>query len=1497
MARIFISHSSQDNAEALALRDWLISQGWTDLFLDIDPNKGLVAADRWQKALRLSIGRCKAVIFCISPAWLNSQHCISEFNEAMHIDAAPIGVVIKPLQGGSIPGEMTSVWQITDLTRGGKPVPFTVAPPPERTSVTVQYPAEELQRLRAGLAKLGLVGFETQSFAWPPPDDANRAPYRGLEPLDLQDAGVFFGRDSDLVRAREEMLDLRARGGGQLFIILGASGAGKSSFLRAGLLPRLAREDRDFLVLPVIRPAGAPLSGETGLARSLQGALATQDAQRPLGEIRQDLGAGGDAILPLLAEIQSRAVASQVGEGVHQIDQPPTPILSVDQAEEMFSPDHNDESEAFLQLLAAAVSRGPGVIILLTIRADRYELLQTSPLLQAIPKWAFDLPPNNAFAFREAILGPAERADPKIAFEPRLVDRLIAETAQQGADPLPLLAFTLERLYEDFGRTTHELTVDNYTAIGGVQGAIEAALAVAFAEPERSPAIPSDRTAREALIAQTFIPALVDVAEATNTPLRRIAPESDIASEGRALVARLVEKRLLVRGSRKLPDSGGEETTIEVAHEALLRQWPLLRDALTGQTEAIKTVQAAERATQEWLGNNRGEDWLNLWGERLAAVEALAARRQFARRLSGVTGTYIATCRSHQDQWNEHKKARERSKRRLWRAIAIVSMASVVGLAWSYWQLKMSSDLNQKILATQRAALDSTRETQNPTLAAKLALAAWPRRPNDALPATELTGTLLGQVVPQMRKQIVLEGHTGFVKKVAFALDGKHVVTASQDGSARVWDAESGRQISPPLRVGKPALPISSVSFSPVDANRVLTTSNETQAYVWDAETGRTLLTLKGHTKPVRSAAFSPDGKRILTASDDDTARIWDGETGTSIATLSGHEKPIVSAVFSPDGTRILTASDDNTARIWDAQTGQSLHVLAGHKSGVWNAAFSNDGARIVTVSGDKIVRVWNAATGELVSAIRGHSAAVYRAMLSPDAKLVVTASGDGTACIWNAETGERIQTLIGHGGDVWNATFSTEGRRIVTASSDNTARIWNVDTGQQVAIFRHTGPVTDAEFSPDGQSIATASWDNTARIWPTGKDTDVEVLAAPEGADREAEVKIAAFSAENDSHVVTISGDGATHLWDARTAKEISILPQSGQGLTIAALSPGEDRVITITEQGTAQLRDAGTGTIVRALAEGAGRVNSAAFSKDGTRIVTTSEDATARIWDAGSGRPVSPAMVHSSAVYGAVFSPNGKRIVTASVDGAIQVWDADAGKPVSLPIMHASAVNTAVLSRDGSLLVTTTQDNIARIWDVANSAVLHSLIGHEAQIRSALFSPDDRFVVTASQDKTARIWEAASGIEISVLKGHTGWVLSAAFSTDGKRVVTASQDKTARVWDVQTGQEILDLTGHGTTVLSAVFSKDGQRILTASADGTARIWNISTLPKGNIFDIACALLPDKKLEGAVIRDLDPALKKDPICAEGQRPPIPTLPWANDVVEVKDPHSLDPVP
>lgn len=683
VSRIFISHSSKNNAEALALRDWLATQGWNDVFLDIDPELGLVAADRWRNALNAAVGRCRAVIFLLSPEWRASEHCISELDLATDRGAECIGVIIKKLPHDRIPTGLGGENQMIDLMRGGTPVSFMVNPPPERKPVTVTFPGEDLRALRNGLAKLGLVGFETESFPWPPEGEPDRAPYRGLQALDVQDAGVFFGRDSDLVRAREQLIRLRAEGGRKLVVIQGASGSGKSSFMRAGLLPRLEREDHDLLVLPLTRPQTAPITGNTGLAASLEAAFRHLGEPRAEGDLITALKTDAEALPPLLNRLQVLAMQRLVGEAAPQVDRPPTLVLPVDQAEELFANEAGDEATAMRRHLAAALTRGPDTIGLLTIRSDRFALLQNDSDLKTLLE-TFNLPPVSTAVYREAILKPAARATPPIEVDPALAEALINDTAVEGADPLPLLAFTLERLYRRYGRSLHKIDFEHYEALGGLTGSIDAAIAEAFVEPTKAPAIPSDRKERERLLEAAFIPSLVDVNPANGEPLGRIAPEREIPADARSLVVRLLDARLLVSDTPAAENEGSieagqKETTYRVAHEALLRNWSWLRGVLDQQAKNLNTIGIVEGQAKAWdkTEPKRDRAWLDLRGERLKEALALVARPEFKARLAGLPTAYLDACR-------KLERAATWRRRRAYAAVAL--LLALGGTAWTTQQ-------------------------------------------------------------------------------------------------------------------------------------------------------------------------------------------------------------------------------------------------------------------------------------------------------------------------------------------------------------------------------------------------------------------------------------------------------------------------------------------------------------------------------------------------------------------------------------------------------------------------------------------------------------------------------------------------------------------------------------------------------------------------------------------------------------------------------------------
>src|SRR5277367_283739 len=635
MSRIFLSHSSNDNFEAIALRDWLASEGWQDVFLDLDPERGIAAGQRWERALHDAASRCEAVIFLVSANWLGSGWCTKEYALARGLNKKLFAALTDPTRTiGSLPEELTGVWQIVDLVHGQDLRLFPAQMPGSVEERHIGYSQSGLLRLKRGLEKAGL---DAKFFPWPPEREPDRAPYRGLKPQEADDAGIFFGRDAPIVEAIDRLRGLRGGAPPRLMAILGASGAGKSSFLRAGLLPRLNRDDAQFIAVPVVRPGRAALTGETGLVNALAAILPA----RSRAELRAAVQAGASALRPLLVELVQAAATRRVAGD--ESDRPPAFVVAIDQAEELFRAEGREESEALLALLAdLAAGDDPTAIVIFTIRSDSYDSLQSAKALEGLRQVAFSLLPMPRGAYNDVIEGPARRVEEaggKLAIEPALTQRLLIDIETGAGDALPLLAFTLEQLYLDY-RQTGALRLADYEKFGGIKGAIDAAVERALARADRDPRIPGAREARLALLRRGLIPWLAGVDPDSKTPRRNIARRADIPAEAAPLVDLLVEERLLSVDARVTRDpKTGEETresTIEPTHEALLRQWGLLDGWLTEDFGLLATLEGIKRAARDW--------------------DAIAGR------LDATDRAYLAGCRAREETARAEAEQRRRER-------------------------------------------------------------------------------------------------------------------------------------------------------------------------------------------------------------------------------------------------------------------------------------------------------------------------------------------------------------------------------------------------------------------------------------------------------------------------------------------------------------------------------------------------------------------------------------------------------------------------------------------------------------------------------------------------------------------------------------------------------------------------------------------------------------------------------------------------------------------
>jgi WD40 repeat protein len=620
---------------------------------------------------------------------------------------------------------------------------------------------------------------------------------------------------------------------------------------------------------------------------------------------------------------------------------------------------------------------------------------------------------------------------------------------------------------------------------------------------------------------------------------------------------------------------------------------------------------------------------------------------------------------------------------------------------------------------------------------------------------------------------------------------------------------------------------VSSAQFSN-DGKCIITASKDNTAKVWDAVKGKLLQSLEGHTDELFVAQFSHDGKKILTGSRDKTAKVWDAATGELLLNLELTDW-VYSAQFSPDGKRILTASRDKSAKLWDAKTGQLLFNLNGHYAEVNSAQFSPDGKWILTASVDKTAKVWNAASGQLLLNLEGHSAEVISAQFSPDGKWILTASIDKTAKMWDATMGELLLNLEVT-DYVHSAQFSPDGKSIITVTSPFTAIIWNVASGKMLQsldyykLSVYHDFVYDASYSPDGNQIITAGYES-AKIWDSSFS---EVLLDLNG--QTVGIVYPKFSPGGEHVLTIISWDGTPRIWELESGQLLLNLKGHAAGrIWFSHFSPDGKFILTGSEDNTAKVWDALNGKLLLNI-EHTDWVFSVHISPDGKSILTASRDKTAKLWDPKTGQLLFNLNGHYAEVNSAQFSHDGKRILTASNDKTAKLWDAKSGKLIHSLDDHKSEVYTAQFSPDGKLILTASADKTAKLWDAASGKQIKNLEEHTDELTLAKFSHDGKRILTASYDKTAKVYDTATGVLIHNLKGHTDIVWTAQFSHDGNRILTGSWDNTAKLWDAKSGKLLHSLDDHKSRVYTAQFSHDEKYILTASNDHKTILWDTQT-------------------------------------------------------------------
>ncbi|WP_248966281.1 caspase, EACC1-associated type [Sphaerisporangium perillae] len=843
---------------------------------------------------------------------------------------------------------------------------------------------------RAGLTVTGRAG-------------AAFSPYRGLAAFGPEDAAYFFGR-RDLTRTLVDRVAALDKSSGPL-VVIGASGAGKSSLLRAGLLPtlRLARTP-----VVVFTPSNDPL-----------GHLA-----RHLANLGSPANAGANDAVHLSERLRDDPALA--GKLLTKNDASPSVI--VDQFEELFNPDRDEQTrQAFVTALHAASAHAR---IVIAVRGDYFGHCAAYRLLLAALEKAVVVGPMDDRHLRQVIEEPARLA--ALELESGLVDLLLDDVGainspdgsmSAAAAVLPLLSHALLSTWQHSPDKT--LTLAAYRASGGVSGALAKSADTTLNQ------VPLDHRP----IAQRVLTSLVhlgdDLADTrrrvTRADLMAMAPAAAHTSVS-TVVERFTDARLLI----------SNKEGVELAHEALIRSWPQLREWLDADRAALLARQRLRDDAARWDRSGRNPAFLYS-GTRLDdaprdATPTSAGQGSAGAALSEVETQFLAAGR--------HVARRGRQVRLLiTSALAVLLVLSLIASVLAVVTARQASDVARQAREAARLALSRQFAAQsidlsevNSTVSQLLAAAAW-----STAPTAEARLSLLVAVAKPARG--VLTGHENSVSGVVFSPNGQRLASADWDGTVRVWDAATHRQIaSIPTGQGS----VYGVAFDK-DGQRLASAGEDGTVRVWDAATHRQIASIPTGQGSVYGVVFSPNGQRLASAGEDGTVRLWDAATHRQIASIPTGQDIVTGMVFSPNGQRLASAGYDGTVRVWDAATHRQIASIPTGQGRVSGVVFSPNGQRLASAGYDGTVRVWDAATHRQIASIPTGQGRVYGVVFSPNGQRLASTGYDGTVRLWDAATHRQIASIPTGQDSVTGVAFDKDGQRLASAGEDGTVQLWDV--------------------------------------------------------------------------------------------------------------------------------------------------------------------------------------------------------------------------------------------------------------------------------------------------------------------------------------------------------------------------------------------------------------------------------------------------------------------
>ena len=1132
-----------------------------------------------------------------------------------------------------------------------------------------------------------------------------KAPYPGLRPFQFEEGEVFFGRAEHIDQMLAKLEEHR------FLAVVGASGSGKSSLVRAGLLPAvvdgfLSDSGTNWRLIQM-RPGSDPFAR---LAEAFDADVAV-DASNPNAAANPNAASNPNTVAMIEATLSTGPNGLLVALADAAVPQDVNVLLLVDQFEEIFrfrhehvggehsvedrrTYDERNRAAAFVNLLLATANQTDRPIhVVITMRSDFLgdcEVFLGLP--EAINEAQFLTPRLTRDQIREVIVEPARQHG--VAIEPALVNRILNDVGS-SPDQLPLMQHALLRLWitseSRMGLDDGQgLLLKDYVAIGGVDQALSRHV-------DKSYAALTDNHLRR--VAEHLFRCLCHRGAGGRWTRRMVTVQevADVAGVCWTDVAAAAAPFQILRRNFIVSSPAGAftpKTVLDISHEALIRQWGTLRTWIENEAESAaiyRRLAEGARLRERFLGEGH-ENWLvapelNLaldWLEREQPTRAWGLRYDPDFELAIA---YLEESRRHRDE-GERTEMRRRRVRRVLLAVALVLVTCGL-FGYAHWAKENARKAEAAQIAAERS--EHKQQIGNQLLAAKSMTATgqitkgvfsyW-RAYNTSLTVTDDSRRdgarrLLTAWNRVLHFSLI---HDTPIYSLAVSPDGKTLVTGSGDsgeriGRAMIWDAMTGRPLGRPLHHQDI---VTSIAFSS-DGLRILTGSLDATVRIWDAQTGEPLVESIAIGAKVMSVALSPKGKSFAVGTGDANAEHGEAQlwafNGKQPSTRFQHAGLGISSVaFSPDGQTLLTGGWDRTVQFWNVESGQPRLNTAGeplllkHDGWILSVALSPDGRTIVTGSGDNTARLWDAETGERRHAgdsinrpieLR-HRGLVDGVAFSSDSKLVLTGSRDNTAQVWDAATGEPIGPVLRHDDWVRAVAFSPVDASVYTGSHDETARKWNATPHELLREFRSTGAVLAVAISSDGSTIATGGADQRAQLWNavTGRPLFPPMV-------HQYVVRGLAFSPDGKT-LVTGSGDfeqtkmkGETRFWDTRTGRQlgaaiedtsVNAVAFNPDGRSVMTRSVGHISFLrTVVDDGSHVGLD-GPGKLpgpIRHFGFGLAGV----YSPDGQRILTGSGGQTARMWEADTGRPAGhPAGVelrHAGWVTAVAFSPDGKNRV----------------------------------------------------------------------------------------------------------------------------------------------------------------------------------------------------------------------------------------------------------